>query len=374
MSKSVAAVMAEYQATLDSIFGKGVCVVKQNQPRSNNFVGALANDQFAKFAVAYKQRLERLHTAYESGSKDRNTIIRLAQDVAYARPEGPYGELAAIDFLNRVHLHYSSSPVETEIDLSTSETFVSILNPKAVCNVDGFISDLNLYFEVKSLMDISNNMLDDILRKVREKYNAIVSPDRSSVFDYKTLAHVKVAVQKELENALANGATYLESQIVSGLSFRIGWPPAVVVTSTTVDPFEMAEHRYSGVFDWSYKFLHSKPFLLVITVPPWSNPYHSSFLDMNMVFYRSLCRRVFCQYKNCDFNSEFNIQMFELSKAIGGILFLEIDDNLSSEPKKHIESFLYLNPNATHQLDGRFRHFITYAQKGFLDDFRHDNY
>lgn len=378
MANDVQGDMTKYQLILDSIFGKSECAVRLKQPYTNNFVGALVfrgDSPFYKFSAAFKQRLRRLHTIYEKPSADRSALLRLAQDLASPTPEGPYGELAALDFLNRTYLHYARSPVQTEINLPVSETFVSITKPRNVCNLDGYIAAWDLHFEVKSLTDITNGIIEDILRVLRLKHQALILPERESALDYKLLQHNKRALRQELDNALSQKQTFLKSQIVPELSFRIGWPPAVLVTSTAIDPFQMAAQRHQTFFDYSYKFLHSKPFMLVVTVPRWSNPHHSKFVDMNKTFFRSLSRRIFCQYLNSTaLHPDYATPFSELSRAIGGILFLEINDDLGDDPAPHIEPYMYLNPNATHPLHGQLRHFITYAQKGLFEDFRHDNY
>lgn len=370
--------MARYQGVLDSIFGRDECSVRLKQSHVNNFVGAVVfagNSPYFKFAAAFKQRLRRLHAIYESNSLNRSAVLRLATDVASASPEGPYGELACLDFMNRGYRHYFGDPVDIEINLPISETFRSLHKPRRICNLDGKIDCFNLHYEVKSLIDVTNGILENIVRQLRLKHQAIIVPERDTTFNYAHLQQRVKTLTQELDNVLTKKQTFLQSTTVPGLRFRIGWPPAVVRSSASVNPFQMAEHRHWLFFDYAYKFLHSKPFLLVITVPPWSNPYHLRLANMNETFFRSVCRRIFCGYMHSQLvQPEYNETYWKISKAISGILFLELNDDLGDKPEPQIEPYLYLNPNANCAIDGRFIDFIVSSQRGFLDDFRYDNY
>jgi len=177
--------------------------------------------------------------------------------------------------------------------------------------------------------------------------------------------------------------TYLKSSVVSNLSYRILWGGGILTAERSYHPFSHAKNYHKTVFNYANKFIKDEPTVIVLVVFPWYNLVVSDFANSNIRFYRALARRVFCQYihdntKFKTFNSSFTGEqtIFEVSKHLSGIIFLEDNTILSKEPDKtNVKSFVYLNPNAIKPLTRSLASdFIMGLHNTEYDDFEYDNY
>jgi hypothetical protein len=96
------------------------------------------------------------------------------------------------------------------------------------------------------------------------------------------------------------------------------------------------------------------PFFLVMVNFPWYNGRINSFINADEIFYRSLARRTFSEYKNLstpmsDVVSKFrgDETVFEVSNYLSGIIFI---DDLSINENKY-SCHIYMNPNAKNKLN-----------------------
>lgn len=365
-----------YQTILDFVFGAGSCTINCNQVGVNNLVGAISREKdsiFESLRSTYVERLHRLKTLYESDEHCYTAIKRLAQEVGTGDGVGAYAELGAIDYVARMFRHIIGQPATLNVDLPAVRTFAGFIQNRQTANLDGYIEDLNTYFDVKTLQDVTDGILRKPIRELSAKYNANILPERDYAYEYSLLQKHLRTIRSELEQALISKATYLQVKCVKGLGFRISWPPGVSVASGILDPYKASLIRHKGVFDYADKFVLDAPFMLVLVTPPWTDTNLTNFEDIANTFYRALSRRIFCQYLNSDeIHPEYKKTYGELSKAISMILFLKLHDGLGEE-KDPIEAQVFANPNATHRYPGFLRDFF-YEQRIAVQSLEWDNY
>jgi hypothetical protein len=103
--------------------------------------------------------------------------------------------------------------------------------------------------------------------------------------------------------------------------------------------------------------------------------------DSGEIFYRSLCRRFFCQYANDTRPANTILKSFQgsenisqVTEKLSGVLILQDSSITAKNPQaQNVSAFAYLNPNAAKKTGRHFREHL--SSLGFLaDDFAHDNY
>ena len=124
-----------------------------------------------------------------------------------------------------------------------------------------------------------------------------------------------------------------------------------------------------------------KPSLIVFVVFPWFSEKVTNLNDCNKIFYRSFCRRFFCQYAKETSSAKTILKYFqgnetvaEVTDKLAGVLILKDNSITSSNLEAlNVEGLAYHNPNAAHKVSGHFRCHL--SSLGFaVDDFEHDNY
>jgi hypothetical protein len=76
------------------------------------------------------------------------------------------------------------------------------------------------------------------------------------------------------------------------------WGGGVLSTISTYDPYAHAQNHHELFFTYAKKFSRNSPTLIVSVVFPWFSEQVTSNVGASEIFYRSLCRRFFCQYAN----------------------------------------------------------------------------
>jgi len=82
--------------------------------------------------------------------------------------QGAYAELAAFDYLNSDNVsnkYILHDPIQPNITINSTRTFGDQLGKKNA-NLDGYIKDVNLYFDVKCLKDNSKEIFSGIFKEL----------------------------------------------------------------------------------------------------------------------------------------------------------------------------------------------------------------
>ena len=378
-----------YEQLLSKITGENICITSG---KANDVIGALCSDSgnFDTFKENFTARLERLNAI----TLWHEAFITKAKNVANNSWEGPYAELAAYDWM-------ASDPnlpihdIQLDVPLDPKDTYALEMGRKGV-DEDGYIEELSVYFDVKSLSDNTGNFITKVMdAALSELYPAgthrpIVVPssytmDSARLIDETSAGNGSLFrnLKTELRDALNAGKTRYVSAYSSGLEFSIAYKGGESGCKS-MSPYCMASADLGKVLSYSYKFTKDKPFILVLVAFPWYNHEISFSDDFNREYYRSLARRAFCQYKDLSTPASSVIPGFagsesayDVTRRLSAIILLEDKSigNDSSLPVSMIRSYVYTNPNAANPINDRCTRWLE-RQAGLcaFDGFEYDNY
>lgn len=378
-----------YATIIDGVFGKGTTSFSTKNNHSNPVIGALKNDnEYQNFKANFIARLNRLKSIYEDHPNSLREIIVQVNEISSLKNwDGAFAELSAYDLLNYANKDYLTKPILPNITLPNTESFALELGKQAT-NLDGYVEDYELYFDVKCLKDNVNEILEGIYRELKrhlgtnEFYIVAEHALDTSYDDYK-LKRRQLLDELKTGISVKRKEKYLRSSVIENLTFRLLWGSGIQTSEKIYNPYSHAENCHKNIFNYSNKFMKNAPTIIILGVFPWYNQIISDFADANVDFYRAFARRAFCQYqyigsKFNEFNSSFNGQqtIFEISNYLSAIIFLEDKTILSEDPSNiNVRSFSYLNPNAKHPITkSSARQFINLLHNSEYDDFENDNY
>lgn len=260
---------------------------------------------------------------------------------------------------------YLPDAIELNKMLPVSESFAGEMGGKET-NEDGFIGEYNIYFDVKILADTVGGILKGIINEAIKNANhdSICNilpeyPLDDDEGDYQI--HRRQLMEELRDYLIANrpsdnkGKACMGSSIVPNLSFRINWGGGINCSTGSYNPYRHAEEcKHLILKRYTKKFMKNNPFFLVMVNFPWYNGKINSFINANEVFYRSLSRRTFCEYKNLQTKMSAIVSkytgsetIFEVSNYLSGIIF--IDDHSTKEDQ--YSCHIYINPNAKNKLE-----------------------
>jgi hypothetical protein len=380
-----------YADLIDGTFGPGTTAFNRTVPVFNRVIGALNNPaEFFLFKTNFLARLERLKRIYASEPGYLQDILVQVNEMASEKNwEGAFAELVAYDHLNqdmigrRTYLH---TPIRPNVTLNSAETYAFELG-KTSANLDGFVENRPFYFDVKCFKDNVTEILEGIYKDLARhlgRNDFHIAAEYSLAMSYEDFQTKRRELLDELKTRVRGPEnTMVSSRVIEGVVFRIHWGPGISFAVRSYDPFEHAENFHPFVFNYADKFLKSEPCLIVLVIFPWYNSIGLNLKDGNVDMYRSMARRVFCQYRHSTaafstLNKRFrgSQTIFEVSQSLSGILFLEDNTILSEEPDKtNVRSFVYLNPNANNSMVKTLAwDLIRGLHNSAYDDFEHDNY
>jgi hypothetical protein len=377
--------LENYKAIVEKYFGAGTATFATTSGATNNLIGALNHTtEFSTFRFAFGKRMERLAGHYPQSNPNQKYLLERVNAISTNEWDGAYAELVAFDFLNS-NQDYLDGPISLSKDVPASETLASSLGMINV-NLDGFYEGFGVGFDVKALGDKSRGILDGIIKEAKTNLgivSVVISPEHPLDLDYTLFQKNRKAILTELEAGINVSAqtTFVISRAVPELAFRLMWGGGVLSTISTYDPYAHAQNHHELFFTYAKQFSRNSPTLIVSVVFPWFSEQVTSNVGASEIFYRSLCRRFFCQYANDARPASSKLKKYlgsetlaEVTKKLSGVLFLE-DKSITSSAAaaQNVEAFAYLNPNATHKTGGHFRDYL--SSLGFaVDDFASDNY
>ncbi|MGA2296074.1 MAG: hypothetical protein ABSG15_00815 [FCB group bacterium] len=381
-----------YSTIIDSIYGIGTTTFDISKNFTNKVIGALnSRSQVNNFKTNFISRLERLRSIYSTHPTYLADILFKVNDIARNKNwRGAFAELAAYDYLNSDilnHKNYIVTPIRPNITLPNTKSFAFELG-KHKANLDGYVEDCPMYFDVKCFKDNVTEILEGIYKDLK-KYIGIndlhITAEYELDISYDDFKFKRTKLLEELKSQLniTTKKTYISSKVIPNLTYRILWCSGIMTAVRTFEPFRYAKNYHKTIFNYSDKFIKDKPTVIVLVVFPWYNMIDSYFTGDNIKFYRAFSRRVFCQYKLDttkfnSFNSSFtgNQTLYEVSKHLSGIIFLEDNTVEGTNPNDtNIKSFIYLNPNAIKPITKSWaREFIFSLPYTAFDDFENDNY
>jgi len=345
----------------------------QSDNKSNRFADTFENNQY--FRKNFSCRILNLYNLYKSTNFEKPILNKLKELTNPKNWQGAYAELLAYDILNSDN--WGLIEIDKKID-DENFTFAHEYGKK-LADLDGYFSDLEVYFDVKSLQD--NKFLDKVIKDAKKnsknKCSILAQYDIDDDFDEYNNKFADLV--DELTNALDNKLVKFDSNIIPNLSYNIHYENGTNSSLNSYNPYRNAEN-FTDTFlkRYSCKFVKDRPFFLIIVNSWLYNSINNNCFDGNKIFYRSLSRRLFMQYRHSDkkmkeiFNEFKGEQtVFEVSKKLSGIIFID-DLPINNDD---IKCYIYINPNADNKcplfVDN---HLYDLQCKKEIDNFIFDNY
>ena len=136
---------------------------KDCRPENNFFLQKCFYNKI--FREQSLRKIERLYSKYKNNDKEINYAIELIKGLFSKNWTGSYSELCAYDLINLCFENPCNIQLTNKEKIKTLAKFYK--NRKGTTTVDGYISDILTFFEVKSL---SNNTLEQI-NKLKNEVN-----------------------------------------------------------------------------------------------------------------------------------------------------------------------------------------------------------
>lgn len=371
--------MCSYQQFLDKALGKGVITLKKDEKTLITQIFD-NNQEYLELKKNFFRRINRLFGLY-SGTSNFSDLKNKIELIARKNNwKGAYAELAAYDILNNCDCLAKSVKMECVINLE--ESLAKDFGKKDA-NIDGYVEEFDLYFDVKIMADVVNDFLENVIKHAKETAGCIgscsVLPEYNLEDDESVYAEKYNDLTNELTSFLKSKKSRADSMVLDGLSYNIKYGSGVNMSENTYSPYEHAyKHGEMLLKRYAYKFLKNKPFYLVMVNFPWYNPLLNC--DDNEIFYRSLARRHFCDImqnskKMIDLCPKFSGKgtVRDVARKLAGIIFLE---DLSIKEQSY-NCYVYLNPNADNKnplAENYINAIVHQAKKGRFDKFFFDNY
>ncbi|GMO60189.1 MAG: hypothetical protein Ta2D_05720 [Rickettsiales bacterium] len=390
-----------YKNIVDGIFKKKLNVnVSKNT--TNNCIGALnSNKEFTVFTTNFKKALERIYNHYKSDAKTveeiLNTLKQLGESEGY-KWAGFYSEIIALDyFIQCKILGIKYQNKYKNGDNIYENSLAKITGGKEV-DIDLYLktAPYSFYLDVKSLIPVHFQLIDNIIKQVKQKTtikDAYIAVNDFGYTDY-------LSIQKDLEMELNNKSGLIKNlidavdrkessikyRLNSGMNieFTIGYPPCVNITERVICPYQFALNYRYRILDYYNKLLLEKPTFIVFVKHPWFNNEIEDFDCFDEKFYRSFARRVFMELtKDDDYMSKYyekdfknsTLKVKDIASLISGIIFIDDKSVLKTDTEAY-KTFIFLNPNAKNKQARDFYSMIDFINQPYylIDNFEYDNY
>lgn len=347
-----------------------------------------------KFARNFEARLRRIKEGYWDNNKA--VLCNIIKNLSgHSTWEGAYSEFVSYDYFHRLgHAYYA----RLNCDIKSQFTFAgehkkTTKKMRSETNIDCYLESLGIYFEIKSLRDI----IQDILSKIYQRTRRYQPPDLSSItacyapdMCWQSVQNNCAAIQKNLIESYTTLIKQNEqprelSSPIPGLSHRLMWKKdRSICSDTSFTPYELARVYHQNIFSYSDKLLRNHPLIFVFVLNQRSNRAITNIADIDNTFFRSFARRVFCQYANSkkrftDFNPIYDGRhtIAYMTRNISGIIFIQDQLFTGEDPEKlNAKVNFYINPNARHHIGCQYHSLINLENEyvGECDDFSSDNY
>ncbi len=378
----------EYIEQVTKVCGQQPSFRLRRNRSASPIADAFVSNYLATFQKNFLNRVERLCKAYGAQEENRKVIIKLIENTCFKRNwPGAFAELSAYDYLNFGEEILLNPVVLSKVpDTNTLGRYLGIQ-----ADLDCYFGDFNVYVDVKVLKDNVKDQLESVYSDLRKELGRsdfhIMEGDRDLDIDLKLNEHDRQKLLNELisEFRASDRPSIIRSKVIPQFTFKFHWGPGPLGSIRFYNPYRHAEAHYKLAFNYPGKYVEAKPFLLMYVIFPWYNGVINRFNDGNRIFYRCLSRRVFFQHKHDKtqfktlepaFNS--NLTIYEVSKKLSGIIFLEdhsITSSADLKPTNQYSAFTYLNPNADNPVIwSSFHDYLRSLPRIEIDDFMYDNY
>lgn len=349
---------------------------KDCRPENNFFLQKCFYNKI--FREQSLRKIERLYSKYKNNDKEINYAIELIKGLFSKNWTGSYSELCAYDLINLCFENPCNIQLTNKEKIKTLAKFYK--NRKGTTTVDGYISDILTFFEVKSL---SNNTLEQINKLKNEIYQetsgnfrfSVEYPDDEDISDYGSL-------KREILYAYKDRIKFFSSSTNPKFNIRLYYNEKIIIDMHAIETsFAKAERLEMLPLNKAYQFVDGH-FIKIFVCH--SLNLNNSLID-DYTFFRSLSRRVFCKLTKDNTLIDLNcsLSVSDVAKKLSGLMFIvdlsatKVEKSVNN-PKQLYNVYLFANPNADfgHDFIG-FRNFyqvLNGVNKRCADDFQYDNY
>ncbi|MFN3858807.1 MAG: hypothetical protein ACK4RV_13770 [Caulobacter sp.] len=290
---------------------------------------------------------------------DDAQLTKHVTDLTKRNTYGAFAELSAYGFL---------LDNDIKFDIQVAMPGADILNPNG-SDLDGRLTiSSDVFFDVKAF---------GLHEYLSDRLNTLLSAHFPTEFvaiegsaDVGTTNLRQLLGGQDYADLVSELTTQRKAQR-GNLDIKLFPPQPVQMTTTTANPYELAQNHAEYAFNFAKQFVRAKPFILIFVIHPWlgGNRLSTNFAGEADVFTRSLARRTFMQFDG-DMTPLFGTTRRDAARLLSGILFIDTWPLPPHRPKHR----LFLNPNATNPMPMLSRHHLELVSNLSVDDFRHDTY
>ena len=201
---------------------------------------------------------------------------------------GAYHELGVYRWLNYNGVYYVSQPSVSQAD---------VLSQTGPVQLDGHFEDADVYFDIKSF-GFQYNLKEEFRTRLQGDVShgvTIDGPMDHALRDIRAAALEDTGHYNKLVEALRNSGIGEIATLNWNIRLHKG---QVNFETTSENPYRLAEENRYYPFNYAKQFTCNAPFLLIFAFDHLFNgPLQVDFANYTSTLFRSLCRRVFVQFK-----------------------------------------------------------------------------
>lgn len=347
--------------------------------KNNEFLFRIKH--YSNFKQITIDKIKRLYDTYKDDDYQKKAILNDVENLFYKSWDGAYSEITAYDMLNLAF----DNPCNIQINnIRRQNTLAKYCSGSNVSEIDGFIEDALMFFEVKTLQNRFFSLMNKIKKEVEcyddNNYFIIESdyPLNLELNGDKNYA----ALKKEILYARKNKIKWLNSKVVKGLFLKFKYIKEPIRSEFHIceNSYEMAQRLERLPLEDYNQFVDGK--FAKIFVCNGLNL--SNSIICNEEFFRALSRRVFCRLTKVRtvHNEQSKKTTSFIAKRLGGLMYI-VDlsantDKLIKNPRDLYQVYFYTNPNVVKKNKLFDIHHIysnlNRMKKCACDDFVADNY
>jgi len=250
-------------------------------------------------------------------------------------------------------------------------------------NLDGYFSNHDIYFDTKVLSDKSGQIIDGVIKQVKEKIGineVTFLPSYNQDLAFEDFQRNRNNIYNELLDAIniSDKPKYIKSNIVYSLSYRLSWEPGVIIGESEYNPKNHAYNHHTLLFQHAKKFHRNKPSAIIFVNFPWFGEKISPMGNAKEIFYKNLCEDFFNGYENEPtkkgkmFNRKIHteISAYDVTKHLSFILFIDDHSILRDANNKNmLKSFAYFSTNAINDISRSSFYSFLKSNTLILNDF-----
>ncbi len=290
-----------YKQLIDHIFANNVCSIDTNISDTNNVISALADEEYDNFTLSFKARLKRIAKIYHNHEHLRDSIKQAVNQVADKNNwDGAFSELVVIDYFISF-TDTSAKHLQLDVTIPASDTLANEMG-YSNANLDGYFSNYDIFFDTKVLSDKSGQIVDGIIKEVKDKLeisDVSILSSYNSDLPYEEFQNRRRQLYNELFKgiSLLDKPKFVKSKIIDSFSYELAWNSGVIFGESEYSPIEHAKNHHTLIFQHAKKFHRNKCSTIIFVNFPWFGENIPPFDGVKESFYKNIGKIFFNDYK-----------------------------------------------------------------------------